>query len=85
MADSTRLVVHFLITINKLSLISNILRRFVCDYGKRKANCKKCKQPIEKGDARIAKVTPNFFNDGEGEMKLYHHIACMFEVRLLKL
>lgn len=54
--------------------------RFSCDYGKRKANCKKCKQPIDKGAARIAKITPNFFNDGEGEMKMYHHVNCMFEV-----
>ncbi|XP_077970657.1 DNA ligase 3-like isoform X1 [Styela clava] len=54
--------------------------RFTCDYAKRKANCKKCKQPIDKGVARIAKVTPNFFNDGDGEMKMYHHINCMFEV-----
>lgn len=54
--------------------------RFTCDYAKRKANCKKCKQPIDKGLPRIAKVTPNFFNEGEGEMKNYHHINCMFEV-----
>ncbi|XP_076802197.1 DNA ligase 3-like [Clavelina lepadiformis] len=54
--------------------------KFSCDYGKRKSNCKKCKQPIEKGNPRIAKVVPNFFDDGETEMKQYHHIACMFEV-----
>nr|XP_002129234.1 DNA ligase 3 [Ciona intestinalis] len=53
--------------------------RFTCDYGKRKSNCKKCKKPIEKGSPRIAKCVPNYFNDGDGEMKQYHHIPCMFE------
>uniref|UniRef100_H2Z1K6 DNA ligase n=1 Tax=Ciona savignyi TaxID=51511 RepID=H2Z1K6_CIOSA len=53
--------------------------RFVSDYSKRKSNCKKCKQPIEKGSPRIAKCVPNYFNDGDGEMKQYHHIACIFE------
>lgn len=54
--------------------------RYIVEYAKRKANCKKCKQPIEKGSIRMAKCTPNFFNDGEGEMKMYHHVKCMFEV-----
>jgi hypothetical protein len=43
-----------------------------------KAGCKKCKQKIPKGAVRIAKVTANPFND-EGDMKLYHHPACIFE------
>ena len=54
--------------------------RYIVEYAKRKANCKKCKQPIEKGSIRMAKCTPNFFNDGEGEMKMYYHVKCMFEV-----
>lgn len=54
--------------------------KYACDYAKRKSNCKKCKQPIDKGNARIAKIVPNHFNNGEGEMKMYHHIPCMFEV-----
>ena len=31
-----------------------------------------------KGEVRLAKVTANPFND-EGDMKLYHHPACMFQ------
>jgi len=54
--------------------------QFACDYAKRKANCKKCKQPIDKGMPRIAKVVPNFFHDGDGVMKQYHHIDCLFDV-----
>jgi len=54
--------------------------RFFTDYGKRKAGCRCCKETIEKGMARIAKCQPNYFNDGEGEMKHYHHLECMFEV-----
>ena len=53
--------------------------KFSCDYGKRKCNCKKCKQPVEKGSPRIAKIVPNFFDDGQGTMKQYHHIGCIFE------
>lgn len=52
---------------------------FSCDYGKRKANCKRCKQPIEKGGPRIAKLVPNFYDDNQGLMKQYHHISCIFE------
>ena len=53
--------------------------KFSCDYGKRKANCKRCKKPIDKECPRIAKVVPNVFGDGEGTMKQYHHIDCIFE------
>ena len=42
------------------------------------AGCKKCKQKIEKGEVRIAKITASPFSD-DGEMKNYHHPACMFE------
>jgi len=52
--------------------------RFCVDYGKRQAGCKKCKKKIEKGEVRIAKITANPFND-EGDMKNYHHPACIFE------
>ena len=52
---------------------------FSCDYGKRKANCKRCKKPIEKGCPRIAKLVPNFYDDNQGLMKQYHHIPCIFE------
>ena len=30
--------------------------RFMCDYAKRVAKCKKCKTEIKKGEVRIAKV-----------------------------
>lgn len=52
--------------------------RFSIDYAKRQAGCKKCKQKIEKGEVRIAKITASPFSD-DGEMKNYHHPACMFE------
>ena len=42
------------------------------------AGCKKCKQKIEKGEIRIAKITASPFSD-DGEMKHYHHPACIFE------
>ena len=43
-----------------------------------KAGCKKCKQKIEKGEIRIAKITASPFSD-DGEMKQYHHPVCIFE------
>lgn len=52
--------------------------RFSIDYAKRQAGCKKCKQKIEKGEIRIAKITASPFSD-DGEMKNYHHPACIFE------
>ena len=42
------------------------------------AGCKKCKQKIEKGEIRIAKITASPFSD-DGEMKQYHHPVCIFE------
>ena len=53
--------------------------RFAADYSKRVSNCKKCKSKIEKGELRMAKIVPNFFHDGDGEMKQYHHPRCIFE------
>ncbi|ESN98431.1 hypothetical protein HELRODRAFT_113751 [Helobdella robusta] len=53
---------------------------FLCDYAKLgTAGCKKCKVKLEKGALRLAKVTPNPFTDGEGEMKQYFHPKCLFE------
>jgi len=52
--------------------------RYAIDYAKRVAGCKKCKGKFEKGELRIAKVTANPFSD-EGDMKMYHHPACIFE------
>ena len=54
--------------------------RYAADYDKLgRASCKKCKQKLPKGEMRIAKVVANFFHDGEGVMKQYHHPKCMFE------
>lgn len=54
--------------------------RFAADYDKLgRASCKKCKQKLNKGELRIAKITANFFHEGEGVMKQYHHPKCMFE------
>jgi hypothetical protein len=41
--------------------IGHCLFRFCIDYAKRQAGCKKCKQKIEKGELRIAKITPSPF------------------------
>ena len=54
--------------------------RFACDYARLgTSGCKKCKQKLAKGSLRLAKVTPNPFTDGEGEMKQYFHAKCLFE------
>ena len=54
--------------------------RFCADYGKRNAKCQmtKCKQTIDKGLLRIAKIVKNPFHD-EGDMKQYHHPQCLFD------
>ncbi|KAG8037370.1 hypothetical protein G9C98_005580 [Cotesia typhae] len=43
-----------------------------------RAKCKKCKLPIDKDTVRIAKLMANPF--GEGKMKAWHHVNCLFEV-----
>ncbi|XP_026669281.1 DNA ligase 3 isoform X2 [Ceratina calcarata] len=43
-----------------------------------RAKCKKCKCPIEKDAIRIAKLMSNPF--GDGKMKAWHHLTCLFEV-----
>ena len=53
--------------------------KFSADYSKRVSKCKKCKQELPKGTVRIAKLTANFFHDGDGEMKSYFHLNCIFE------
>ena len=53
--------------------------RFSIDYSKRVSKCKKCKVEIEKGSVRLAKVVPNYFGDGDGELKQYYHTVCLFE------
>lgn len=54
---------------------------FSVDYSKRVSKCKKCKAEIPKGDVRLAKSVPNFFDsDDDKEMKAYYHIKCLFDV-----
>ncbi|XP_014663885.1 PREDICTED: DNA ligase 3-like [Priapulus caudatus] len=54
--------------------------KYCVEYAKRgTAGCKKCKQKIEKGLPRIAKVVANPFSEEGGDMKLWHHVSCMFE------
>lgn len=54
--------------------------KFACDYAKRgQAGCKKCKQKLEKGSLRLAKVVPNPFSDNGGDMKQWYHMNCLFE------
>lgn len=43
-----------------------------------RAVCKKCKQKCPQGEIRIAKLVYNPF--GDGKMKSWHHIFCLFEV-----
>jgi DNA ligase-3 len=56
--------------------------RFSVDYAKLGTSaCKKCKTKIAKGEIRIAKITPSPFSEGD-TMKIYHHVACMFDTFL---
>jgi DNA ligase-3 len=56
--------------------------RFSVDYAKLgTSSCKKCKAKIAKGEIRIAKITPSPFSEGD-TMKVYHHVACIFETFL---
>ena len=54
--------------------------RYCVEYAKTgRSSCKKCKSQIEKGVARIGKITANPFSDDGGEMKVWYHTRCMFE------
>lgn len=43
-----------------------------------RAKCKKCKNTIDVGALRLAKLVVNPF--GTGKMKAWHHLPCLFEV-----
>ncbi|CAH1775808.1 unnamed protein product [Owenia fusiformis] len=62
--------------------ILGLMTKYAADYGKRVANCKKCKQKIDKGIMRLAKLTTNPFSEEGGDMKLYHHPQCLFDTFL---
>jgi DNA ligase 3 len=52
---------------------------FAADRAKTgRSSCKKCKQKIESGALRIARVQPNPFGGDGGTMKAWHHVACFF-------
>ncbi|KAG8194914.1 hypothetical protein JTE90_021375 [Oedothorax gibbosus] len=54
--------------------------RYCVDLAKRgTAGCKECKVKIEKGLVRIAKILPNPFSEGAGDMKQWFHMKCIFE------
>ncbi|KAJ9577033.1 hypothetical protein L9F63_006381 [Diploptera punctata] len=53
-------------------------KKFFVDRAKTgRAACKKCKQKLDSGELRLAKSGFNPF--GPGPMKMWHHVACLFE------
>lgn len=42
-----------------------------------RSKCKKCKNTIDKGTVRLAKLMANPF--GTGKMKIWYHVPCLFE------
>jgi DNA ligase-3 len=53
--------------------------KFSVDYSKRVSKCQRCKNELEKGSLRLAKLVPNPFHDDSGEMKSYYHVDCLFD------
>lgn len=54
-------------------------KNFVAEKSKsNRAKCKKCKEVLNQGSLRIAKVMPNPF--GEGKMMAWHHPQCLIAV-----
>jgi len=52
---------------------------FVAEKSKsNRAKCKKCKEVLNQGTLRIAKVVTNPF--GDGKMKAWHHPQCLVTV-----
>lgn len=56
--------------------------KFACDYARLgTSSCKKCKQKLDKGSLRLAKLSPSPFSE-DGDMKMYYHPKCLFETFL---
>ncbi|XP_052819765.1 DNA ligase 3-like [Mya arenaria] len=54
--------------------------RYLAGYAKLgTSSCKKCKQKIDKGALRIAKLVSNPFSEDAGDMKQWFHPPCIFE------
>ncbi|KAH3741324.1 DNA ligase 3-like isoform X2 [Dreissena polymorpha] len=54
--------------------------RYLTGYAKLgTSGCKKCKQKIDKGGLRIAKLVSNPFSEDAGDMKQWFHPSCIFE------
>ena len=71
---------HFLSYFDVLDMADN---KYLTGYAKLgTSSCKKCKQKIDKGALRIAKLTTNPFSDEGGEMRQWYHPQCMFETFL---
>lgn len=54
-------------------------KNFIAEKSKsNRAKCKKCKEVLDQGTLRIAKVLPNPF--GDGKMMAWHHPQCLVNV-----
>lgn len=63
-----------------ISILNMAENKYLTAYAKLgTSSCKKCKQKIEKGALRIAKLVSNPFSEDAGDMKQWFHPACIFE------
>lgn len=66
-------------TANKFQLKIMAANKYMVGYAKLgTSSCKKCKQKIDKGAVRIAKLVSNPFSEDAGDMKQWFHPACIF-------
>lgn len=55
-------------------------RMFAAELAKQgRAKCKRCKQPCEAGQLRVARMVPNAFSSSGGWTKAWHHPSCLWE------